>query len=217
MSRHLMKTYAEKEHAIAFMQGTMFANPLSFFKQIEEGNIRRDTDEGIMTMPLTEGFKLELTSSAMDNPIVMKRDDLAEPPTLRPRWFDAINLFCMHMIDIHREGNTSTLTIPTRAMSFGRHAVVILAVNEFIRRVKEAVNRAGYRLEYKSVEYYDPLTGIHTNPSTLEPIFTKRNDYQEEQEFRFAIVRMLAVPTPLKLDIGPIHDVAQLIVLGDQA
>ncbi len=217
MSRHLMKTYAERKHAIAFMQGTMFANPLSYFKRIEEGNIRRDTDEGIMTMPLTEGFKLELTSSAMDNPIVMKRSDLAEPPTLRPRWFDAINLFCMHLIDMHREGNTGTLTIPTRAMSFGRHAVVILEVYEFIRRVKEAVNRAGYQLSYKPVEYYDPVTGIHTNPATLEPIFTKRNDYQEEQEFRFAIVQMLAVPTPLELDMGPIHDIAQLIVLGDQA
>ena len=215
MSRHLMKTYAEKEHANALMQGTIFANPLSYFKQMEERDIRRDTNEGIMTMPLTEGLRLELTSTAMDHPIVMKRDDLAEPPTLQPRWFDAINLFCMHIVDIHREGNTGTLKVPTRAMSFGRHAVVILDVYEFIRRVKEAVNRAGYRLSYKSVEYYDPTVGMHTNPATLEPIFTKRNNYQEEQEFRFAIDRMLAIPTPLELDIGPIQDIAKLIVLGD--
>ena len=217
MSRHLMKVYAERKHADAFMQGTMFANPLSYFKQIEEGDIRRDTDEGIMTMPLTEGFKLEIASTAIDNPIVMKRDDLAEPPTLRPRWFDAINLFCMHIVDIHIEGNTATLTVPTRAMSFGHYAVVILDVYEFIRRVKEAVNKAGHRLSYKSVEYYDTAAGIHTNPATLEPIFTKRNGYQEEQEFRFAIDRVLAVPTSLELNIGPIHDLAQLIVLGDQA
>ena len=215
MSRHLMKTYAEKKHAIAFMQGTIFANPLSYFKQLEEEDIRRDTEEGIMTMPLTEGFKLEITSTAMDKPIVMNRDDLAGPPTLRPRWFNAINLFCMHMIDIHREGNTGLLKVPSRATSFGRYAVVILHVNEFIRRVKKAVNRAGYRLSYKRVEYYDPTTGIHTKPTTLEPIFTKRNDYQEEQEFRIAIDRRLAVPTPLKLDIGPIHEIAKLIVLGD--
>lgn len=183
MSRNLMKTYEEKDHAIAFMQGTMFANPLSYFKQLEEGDIRRDAEEGIMTMPLTEGFKLEITSTAIDKPIVLNRDDLVEAPTLRPRWFDAINLFCMQIIDIHREGNTATLKIPTRAMSFGRYAVVILDVDEFIRRVKEAVNRAGYRLSYKSVEYYDSTTGIHTNLATLEPIFTKRNNYQEEREF----------------------------------
>ena len=217
MSRHLMKVYAERKHADALMQGTIFANPLSYFRQIEEGDIRRDTDEGIMTMPLTEGFELELTSTAIDNPIVMKRDDLAEPPTLRPRWFDAINLFCMHIIDIHKEGNTGTLKVSTRAMSFGHYAVVILDVYEFVRRVKETVKKAGYRLSYKSVEYYDPTEGIHTNPATLEPIFTKRNDYREEQEFRFAIDRLLAVPTPLKLDIRPIHDLAILIVLGDQA
>ena len=215
MSRHLTKTYEEKKNAVAFIQGTMFANPLSYFKQLEDGDIRRDTEEGIMTMPLTKGFKLEITSTAMDKPIVMNRDDLVEPLTLRTKWFNAINLFCMHIIDIQREGNTGILKIPLRATCFGRYAVVILDVGEFIRRVKKAVNRAGYRLSYKPVEYYDSTTGIHTNPTTLQPIFTKRNDYQEEQEFRIAIDRGLAVPTPLKLDIGPIHDIAKLIVLGD--
>ena len=215
MSRNLMKTYADKKHALAFIEGTIFANPLSHFKQLEERDIRRDTEEGIMTMPLTEGFKLEITSTAIDKPIVLNRDDLVEPPTLRPNWFNAINLFCMHIINIHREGNTGILKIPTRATSFGLYAVVILDVGEFIRRVKKAVDRAGYQLSYKQVEYYDSTTGIHTSLTTLEPIFTKRNDYQEEQEFRIAIDRGLAVPIPLKLDIGPIHDIAQLIVLGD--
>ena len=217
MTRILMKTYAEKRHALAFMQGTMFANSLSHFKQLEERDVRRDTEEGIMTMPLTDGFKLEITSNAIDMPMVLNRDDLAEPPTLRPNWFDPINLFCMHLINFHREGNTDTLKIPTRATAFGRHAVVILDVSEFIRRVRQAVGGAGFGLRYKPVEYYDPATGIHTNPATLEPIFTKRNDYQEEQEFRIAIDRRLAVPTPLELDIGPISDIAELIVLGDPA
>ena len=215
MSRNLMKTYAEKKHALAFIEGTIFANPLSHFKQLEERDIRRDTEEGIMTMPLTEGFKLEITSTAIDKPIVLNRDDLVEPPTLRPNWFNAINLFCMHIINIHREGNTGILKIPSRATSFGRYAVVILDVGEFIRRVKKAVDSAGYRLSYKQVEYYDSTTGIHTSLTTLEPIFTKRNDYQEEQEFRIAIDRGLAVPIPLQLDIGPIHDITKLIVLGD--
>ena len=70
-----------------------------------------------MTMPLTEGFKLEITSTAIDKPIVLNRDDLVEPPTLRPNWFNAINLFCMHIINIHREGNTGILKIPSRATS----------------------------------------------------------------------------------------------------
>ena len=214
MTRTLMKTYAEKRHALAFIQGTMFANPLSHFKQLEQRDIRRDTEEGIVTMPLTDGFRLELTS---DKPIVLNRDDLVEPPTLRPNWFNAINLFCMHLINFRREGNTDILNIPSRATSFGGYAVVILDGDEFIRRVKRAVDRAGYRLSYRQVEYYDSAKGIHTSLATLEPIFTKRNDYQEEREFRIAIDRRLAAPTPLELDIGPISDIAQLVVLGDPA
>ena len=215
MSRHMMKTYEDKKHALAFIHGTMFANPLSYFKQLEDKNIRQDTEEGIMTMPLTEGFKLELKSSALSEPIVMNRYDLVEPLTLQTKWFDAINLFCMHMIDIQRRGNTVSLKIPLRSTHFGRYAVVILHVQEFIRRVKNAVSWDGYQLSYKLVEYYDSTTGIHTNLTTLEPIFTKRNEYQEEQEFRIVIDRGLAVPTPMKLDISPIQDIAKLIVLRD--
>ena len=215
MPRLLTKTYQDKKHAYAFIQGTMFANPLSYFKQLERRDIRRDTDEGIMTMPLTDGFKLELTSNAMDETIVMTRDDLVEPLTLRTKWFDAINLFCMHLIDFQRAGNTGTLKIPSRASCFGRYTVVILDVREFINRLRKAVNKAGYTLIYGPVKYYDPAVGIHTNLTTLEPIFTKRNDYQGEQEFRIAIDRRLVVSTPLKLDIGSIDDIAKLIVLED--
>ena len=215
MTRILMKTYTEKRHALAFIQGTMFANSLSHFRQLEERDVRRDTEEGIITMPLTEGIKLELTSNAIDGPIVLNRDDLVEPPTLRPNWFNAVNLFCMHMIDFHREGNAGILKIPFRATSFGRYAVVILDVGEFISRVKRAVDRTGYRLSYGQVQYYDSAIGIHTSPTTLEPIFTKRNDYQGEQEFRIAVDRRLAVPTPLELEVGPLSDIAELIVLGD--
>ena len=128
---------------------------------------------------------------------------------IRTKWFDAINLFCMHIIDIQIEGESGTLKIPLRASSFGRYAVVILDVQEFIRRLKKAVNKAGYSLSHSPVKYYNPAIGIHTNLATLEPIFTKRDDYQEEQEYRIAIDRGLAVPTPLKLEIGSIHDIAR--------
>ena len=79
MPQLLAKTYHDKKHADAFIQGTMFANPLTHFKQLESKDIRRDADEGIMTMPLTDGFKLELTSNALEMPIIMYKDDLVEP------------------------------------------------------------------------------------------------------------------------------------------
>ena len=211
-NQFLVKTYAEKNHAEAFIQGTMFANPLSHFKKLEDGNVRRDSEEGIVTMPLTEGFKAEISPSGFGQRIVMTRDDLAAPLTIQPRWFDTINLFCMHIVETERkEGDTWVLKMPTRATSFGRHAVVIWAVAEFIRRVKEATVRSGYQLGYGPVKYYDPTIGIHTDLSTLEPVFTKRNDYQEEQEFRMAIARPLVVPTPLELNIGSIQDITQLV------
>ena len=204
----LMKVYSEEQYATMFLNGILFANSVSYFQQLEEGNRRRDADEGITTVPLEEGFRMEL-STAGNTILTLGREDLAEAPMIRPNWFSALNLFCMHMVTGIQEENRVTLDL---ASPFGGYGIVILNVQEFLRRIQRATDRHNYKLSYKSVTYYDRTAGIHTNPMTLEPLFTKQNRYKEEQECRFVIDRGLAVPTPLKVEIGSIHDIAKYVV-----
>ena len=208
----LVKLYDTKKYADAFLSGKLFANTVAHFKDLEDAKIRRDEDEGAITLPLSESTRLTLTPSG-DNPtlptLALTSSDLAAPPTLRPRWFDALNIFCMVLADAYMDDGALHCDIPPRAARFGSFAVAIFKGDEFIRRVKQAVEKRNWSLSYKQVTYYDPAVGIHTNINTLEPLFTKRDIYQAEQEYRFVIDRQLSLPTPLMLDVGPIHDIAR--------
>ena len=207
----LVKLYDRKEYADAFLDGVMFANTVGHFRKLESEEIRSDEDEGVATFPLTVSTRLTLTPSGEKpilSPLTLTASDLAGPVTLRPQWFDTLNIFCMVLADSYRDAGELYFVIPESVHRLGSSAVAILDAKEFLRRVKKAVEERNYRLSYKRVEYYDPAIGIRTDPMTLEPLFTKRDSYQAEREFRFVIDRQISSPTPMWLDIGPIHDIA---------
>ncbi len=41
-------------------------------------------------------------------------------------------------------------------LSFGDTALIVLDPDEFIRRVKVSAEKAGYKVYFKPVQYYDP-------------------------------------------------------------
>ena len=217
----LIKVYECEDHAAAFLRGTIFANTLAYFRKLEEQNIRRDPQEGSITLPLTEGFRMTLSPAGRPEQQLLEfgQSDLAEAPTLRPSLFDDINIFCMSFAVIVSENTDKhTIIIPPKSADFGSHCVLIHEPNEFIQRTKKAVDRVGHEMGCKPVEYYDPKIGIYTDLTLTKPeaIFTKRNNYKDEQEYRICIIRDIVTPTPLKLEIGPIHDIAQTIRLPDR-
>ena len=67
------------------------------------------------------------------------------------------------------------LEIPEQCLrDFGDHAVVILNVKQFLRRIKDAVSHEGYTCGARLVTYYD----------RVQPVFTKDEDgafYKREQ------------------------------------
>ena len=209
--RVLVKLYDRKEYADTFLDGVVFANTVAHFRALESEEIRSDEDEGVAIFPLTEGMKLTITPSGGETvlpPLTLDESDFGEPPTLRPRWFDTLNIFSMVLADTHWDAGKLYFAVPDPVHRFGRFAVAILDTKEFLRRVEKAVEERNYRLSYKRVEYYDPAIGIRTDPTTVDPLFKKRDRYQAEREFRLVIARQISSPTPLRLDIGPIHDIA---------
>ena len=207
----LVKLYEVEQHAHDLLNGTMFANPVSYYKRLESENKRRDTEEGSTTFPLTDDFRMEIATADKTTRIMLDRADLAEAPILRPHWFSSLNLFCLHIATIRAEGDTGIVTLASTMAKFGVHGVIISDPEELVRRVQKATDRNKYRLGYGQVKYYDPKIGIETNPTTLQPLLTKRNRYRDEREFRFIIDRGLSVPNALKLDIGSIHDIASYV------
>lgn len=223
----LVKIFEEKKYADDLMRGKMFANRLSNFKKIEDGEGRGDAFEGAV-MPQLDGLTIELSttneSSGEVENITIREEEFAAPPIIRPKWFDNVNVFCM--VASHSGGfqyvsvenirdYQKQVKMPEECIRFGRHAVLVKNYSELLRRVKVAAELQGYDIWWRLVEYYDPEVGTPPAGSNLETIFSKRNKYEHQREFRIAIDTRNAGSGPIILDIGEIDDIAFCVNTSD--
>ena len=217
----LAKVFEKKEHAEAFLKGSMYANRLSHFKKLEGAYGRGDDYEGVIMPPLDD-FALTLeatdpTTGEVVDSTTITGEDLAAPVIMSPEWFDHFNVFCMYaarfdgLQEISRDNLQDLkrqLDISEDFARLGEHTVLIKNTTEFIRRVKLAAEQAGYRIYAKLVSYYDPEVGTPPVTSDLETIFNKRKEFEYQNEFRFAIDTNSEGRCHITLDVGEIDDIA---------
>ena len=217
----LAKVFEKKEHAEAFLKGSMYANRLSYFKNLEGAYGRGDEYEGAIMPPLDDfAFTLKATDPTTREVVsstTMTGEDLAAPVIVSPRWFDHFNVFCMYAgrFDGLQEVSRDDLQDLKRQLDIsedferlGQHTVFIKNTTEFFRRVRHAGDQAGYRIYAKLVSYYDPEVGTPPVTSDLETIFNKRKEFEYQNEFRFAIDTNSEGRCPITLDVGEIDDIA---------
>ena len=223
----LAKVFEQQKYADAFLRGEIFVNRLSYFKKIEEGDGRGDKYEGAIMLPI-EGLTITLrapdTITGEVDEKTMTKDDLVAPPIIEARWNDHINVFCMYAghsgtFRSISEDNIRDLKkqveLPEECTNLGEHAVVITNTKEFLRRAKAAADREGYRMTWKLVTYYDSNVGTPLARSEIESIFTKRDQYAYQKEFRIAIDTCTSGTHAITLNIGPIGDIALRLRTGD--
>lgn len=214
------KIYEKAEHADAFIKGSLFANRLCYFKQVENRDGRGDKFEGAI-VPKLDGLCVKLsctdTQTGEATEITIPPEDFAGPPIILPRWFDHFNLFCLYsghsggtgkISAANLQGLRKQLQMPEDCTRLGRYAVLIKNPKEFIRRVRFGAERENYRICWRFVRYYDPEVGAAPLKSNLDSIFTKPKQFEYQREFRFAIDTGALGRDPITLDIGDITDIA---------
>ena len=216
----LMKVFKCARHADDLIEGRLYANTLAYFKKMEDGGVRGDEDEGAIMLQ-REGLIIELTATNQVtgeiNRIRTSGDELAGPLIMRPEWFDHINVFCMyagHTGDFKAitEQNVVAfkrqLEIPEECEQIGNHAVVIVNIGEFYRRVKAGSERSGYGVCGGLVKYYDSEVGTPVTRKDIDTVFTKRKEFEYQKEFRLAVDTGNMGCRPITLCIGRIDDIA---------
>ena len=98
------------------------------------------------------------------------------------------------------------LELPDKYFKLGKHAVVITNKSEFIQRIKSSVQKNGYGIEAKLVDYYDPTE--FSGHFGEQAVFKKRIKFQDQREYRFAIDTGIYGDDALRLEIGDIRDIA---------
>ena len=197
------------------MRGRLHANRLAYFRELEGDPVRADAYEGV---GLLRG-ELDLTASidgSRTERIKIPESEPTEPIEIRMNWTEHVNLICMNAA--HSGGYTNIplgridqfkrdqIEISRECLDFGKHAVLIIHVSQFVKRVKDAVRKIeSYRLGGRLVRYSDQppidVTGIET-------IFHKRERYRSQREYRIAIYTGSDICNPLVLEVGDLSDIA---------
>jgi len=213
----LTKVFDSEGYAEDFISGNIFANRLSYFRELEEeesGN-RSDKHEGIVNWYQPDQIKIELNGRVLT--------DIAGPASIKMHWHNHINVFCIyaaHSEELERISEETLdvfkkqLQIPEECLKLGECAVLVTSVPQFIDRIKKAVMDKSYGMTAGLVEYYDPDT-FHGTFSETESIFRKQNEYKHQKEYRFAFDTGLEGDDPLILNIGNISDIAVKCKVSD--
>ena len=159
--------FQDAEKIKKLQSGKIYAKTLGYYRKREEetGDCEvGDKYEGMMN--LNNAF----IYSPDENKIVSANDKLFK--TSESDDF----VFCMFGIDPNLEKFKFTDKQKEKMLSFGDTALIVLNRAEFIHRVKVGAEKAGYKIHFDQVKYYD--VGVKTiNKFNPIPYSTLKNSY----------------------------------------
>ena len=190
-------------YARDFLNGTMYMNTVGWFHDNVD-----DLEGSILLRPP------ELRELRLNGRIVHSARRLVLKPK-RVRNLNAFCMFAMHTGPFDRintenmDALRDQLQIPdTCVTGFGQYAVFVYDIAKFFCRVDAAMERY-QRGQRDLVKYYDPESSSNLSDEMDIPFF-KPIRFSNEKEYRIVIDTEKKNECVLKLDIGPIHDIAKL-------
>ena len=206
-----IKFFECDDHARKFVQGQLHAKRLSWFKTLESGSDesgRIDRDEG------TSGWLQPGRGVLTLNGEVVEGAQIQVQPHRLNHW----HVFCLYAghsgdLDMDRvtrehdvEAIRRQLMVPDKCLSFGKHAVIIKSVDEFVSRVAAKAKAEKYRFTHGRVQYYDP-DSFHGILRDEEAVFRKQKRLEYQREYRIAFDTGTLGCGALNLDVGDLSDI----------
>ena len=193
----LVKFCSEKEHAEALLDGILYCNRLSWFRQLEGDPNRGDPYEGQRMRHIAKFGAIDTQMRTLNHDI----DNLA--------------LFCMSLPHALRRADVAGKLKESLAafVEMGCHAVVIDDVDAFIDRLAAAAKREKYNVRMELVRYYKfyPEASLDDLSGSWEQVCLKHVRYASQQEYRIAIHAGTEDTGPLKVNISSIRDIARYV------
>ena len=188
-----------------FEKGIVYMNTVSYFKKLEEDDLRKDPHEGIASLKQIISVKLKTESGVVfeltkagDKPNLNSAQLIEEYPVRG-------NLYCMYSIS--PEWVKKHDRFDPRCVDFGNLEPFMVVIHKpaiFLKRVRDALGQLDLSERFGEVKYYDPMA----NHDELGMFYkSKKFDYQ--CEFRIYVEEH--ENGPLKLEIGSLKDIAFLV------
>ncbi len=186
--------------------GTVYFNPIEYFRQVEEQIARGDKYEGtvkIQNYHEYEKLKLTLTIPESGKKIELNPNKFHLREFLSEIKGTLYSIYCIKTPDVM----DSNYAIDQRVKEFGTHFVIIKDVVKFLDLIFKELKKQNISYNSKVVNYYekDKINGEVT-------LFDKSSDYEYQKEFR--IVLYTSEIKPIVLKIGNLSDIAEIFEIS---
>jgi len=216
---------AKKERLEQIQAGKIYCRHLKYYRDGEGGadlQPWQDRDEGVAGIFQSKSTRLVFkTKDGAEHVVDAEGGLLGQVKISRDLNVPA---FCLHAIHAGEWTDRSFgpseladfmkhLEVPERMKSeFGDHVLVIGP--EFVDRVTAACRQQKITFHRGLVKYIDESEAHGKIPADLVG-FVKLKKFDWQREYRFVFEATDTLPDPFILDVGPLHDVTQIVTLDD--
>ena len=209
---YLAKAVETRRYSEDILDGRLYLNSLSYYKQREQNDGKKDPNEGahlwqedIITNLTINGHQFKRVKR------VKSQDNLLDRHFLWCIFVGHTGSFNeKELTDDNLKDYRKQIGFPGQRMReelSSEYTVLFLDGDELIERVVRACERKGYGCACGPVRYYDPEVDSVTKDIT----FFKTADFSYQQEFRFVVTGAPAVGDHLRLDVGDLRDISVMM------
>lgn len=198
--------FGEKSHIMdLYENGTIFMNPIEHFRHIQDGGLRGDDYEGLISVKNYSEGMIEIPSFNFKGRF--KSLHLKEFHT-----HVLGNIFSFYIVSPETFPNPLEFVIDPKMKGFGSHCLLVYNKDEFINKVKRCLSDKKLKYNCDYVSYYDK----NLISRSLTP-FQKPNDFVFQKEYRFYVQSESLEPLIFKIgnlkEIAGVYD-TELIIDG---
>ena len=177
--------------------GIVYFNPLSFFKKIEDDEVRSDNLEGAVRIEQVKDIKVYHEGKFIAQQLPGSKAQLYfHDPKIKGKVFSLYSILNDHL--------AQDFTFDIRLSKFGDKLLLITHTKKFLDRIIKQIKINNLKFNLGYVSYYDK--SIYSG--NLDP-FQKPDTFSYQYEFRVFIES--SDDFPLKLEIGSIKDISQIL------
>lgn len=224
----MVKFFKEKAHALELINGNLYLNRLSYFKNNgdedadEDG--RPDKYEVISHWLQHKGMEISISVPELNLLHKITDKDIASPVYFSNTRHQNFHVYCMTVMKANYFYNSDKklelkeiesvfrerLKVDEKCYKFGDHAVMLPA-KQFLERAKKALESRDQCFNGKLVNYYDENI-FHGAIEENEIPFKKHKSFSYQNEFRIILDTQTVGENPITINIGSLEDIASKVV-----
>lgn len=195
--------FSTNEYITSLRQGNLYMNSVEYFRKCDS-LLHADLYEGADFLHQADKIQSIIIESPSFKKITLSKDTGLINFMAGKNSNYSTNIFCMYLWRIYKDQPNKN-KIDRKLFSFGDTALIMLNSNEFINRVKRALESKNYYFTHGKVKYFD-----EDAYSGKVGLFRKRKSLEYMSEYRIA-VNVEMNNKPYTLSIGDISDISIII------